>query len=426
MRIAVEGCCHDELEIIYGVLEHIQHLENTKIDLLLMCGDFEATRNPDDLACMAVPAKYRDMKYFYKYYKGEKKAPILTIVIGGNHEASNYMQELPYGGWLAPNIYYLGYAGIINVGGLRIGGISGIYKECDYHKGHFEKPPYTESAMRSCNHTRSLEVFRLKQVYKDVDIMLSHDWPLQAVYAGDVEYLRSFKPHFKEPIMQKTLGSPAAQEVLTHLKPKYWFSAHLHCKYPAVIKHRGEGENKITKFLALDKCLPMKDFLQVLDLPSSMEPPYKIQLDAEWLVILKNTNHLLNLNDSVRCMPRVGGEERYDFKVTDAEITRLLENFGGDLTLPENFQFTAQPYDGTSDIRNGRQPMCRVNPQTTLLCQMLGITDPFAVFCGQSNEENITRGCYMQIRCEGLFYSLLLNIACCWVFVNCPNSTSLG
>ena len=43
-----------------------------------------------------------------RYYSGEKKAPILTIVIGGNHEASNYMQELPYGGWLAPDIYYLG------------------------------------------------------------------------------------------------------------------------------------------------------------------------------------------------------------------------------------------------------------------------------------------------------------------------------
>lgn len=43
-----------------------------------------------------------------RYYSGEKKAPILTIFIGGNHEASNYLQELPYGGWVAPNIYYMG------------------------------------------------------------------------------------------------------------------------------------------------------------------------------------------------------------------------------------------------------------------------------------------------------------------------------
>lgn len=44
----------------------------------------------------------------FRYYSGEKKAPILTVFIGGNHEASNHMQELPYGGWVAPNIYYLG------------------------------------------------------------------------------------------------------------------------------------------------------------------------------------------------------------------------------------------------------------------------------------------------------------------------------
>ena len=28
-----------------------------------------------------------------------------------------------------------GYAGIVNVGGLRIGGMSGIYEEGNYHKG---------------------------------------------------------------------------------------------------------------------------------------------------------------------------------------------------------------------------------------------------------------------------------------------------
>lgn len=43
-----------------------------------------------------------------RYYSEEVAAPILTIFVGGNHEASNYLQELPYGGWVAPNIWYMG------------------------------------------------------------------------------------------------------------------------------------------------------------------------------------------------------------------------------------------------------------------------------------------------------------------------------
>ena len=90
-----------------------------------------------DLKTMACPSKYKSMQQFWKYYKGQKRAPIMTIVIGGNHEATNHMQELPYGGWLAENIYYLGYAGVVNFGGIRIGGISGVFKGYDYNKGNF-------------------------------------------------------------------------------------------------------------------------------------------------------------------------------------------------------------------------------------------------------------------------------------------------
>lgn len=45
---------------------------------------------------------------FNRYYNGECIAPILTVFVGGNHESSHFLQELPYGGWVAPNIYYMG------------------------------------------------------------------------------------------------------------------------------------------------------------------------------------------------------------------------------------------------------------------------------------------------------------------------------
>jgi len=54
----------------------------------------QAVRNNADLACIAMPEKYRRLGDFAAYYNGTKVAPVLTIFIGGNHEASNYLREL--------------------------------------------------------------------------------------------------------------------------------------------------------------------------------------------------------------------------------------------------------------------------------------------------------------------------------------------
>ncbi|XP_062572881.1 lariat debranching enzyme A-like [Saccostrea cucullata] len=384
MKIAVEGCCHGELDKIYETLEYIEKKNSIKINLLLICGDFQAVRNVSDLQCMAVPQHYQKLNTFYKYYSGEKKAPYLTVFIGGNHEASNYLQELPYGGWVAPNIYYMGYAGVIQFAGIRIGGLSGIFKGRDYNKGHFEHVPYDNETKRTVYHVRSFDVFRLKQISRPVDIFLSHDWPRGIYNFGNVNMLLKKKQYFREEVEQDRLGSPASKDLLYHLKPEYWFAAHLHVKFPAIVQHQEvDGNQKQTKFLSLDKCLPRRKFLQILDIPHDVEKPMKIELDPEWLAILKSTNHLLNLTKMVRYMPGPGSNEKWDFTVTKEDINQILEDFGGDLSLPENFEKTA-PVHNPNEPKKKSPPLV-TNPQTTLLCTMLDLTDPNAVFLGKDS-----------------------------------------
>lgn len=66
MLVAVVGCLHGELDNVYENIKKTEEKEGKKIDLLICCGDFQATRNIQDLRCMAVPAKYQNMCSFYK------------------------------------------------------------------------------------------------------------------------------------------------------------------------------------------------------------------------------------------------------------------------------------------------------------------------------------------------------------------------
>ena len=189
MKIAVEGCGHGELDKIYAAMKHLEEREGVVIDLLICCGDFQAVRNLDDLECMSVPKKYLELGTFWKYYSGEAVAPYPTIFIGGNHEASNYLWELYYGGWVCPNIYYLGHSGVINFGDLRVGGLSGIFKSHDYRTGHHERPPYRGHEVKTAYHVRKFDADKLKAIREPVDVFLSHDWPRGIAHHGDLPAL---------------------------------------------------------------------------------------------------------------------------------------------------------------------------------------------------------------------------------------------
>jgi len=333
-----------------------------------------------------MPEKYHRLGDFAAYYSGTKRAPVLTVFIGGNHEASNYLHELFYGGWVAPNIYYLGCSGAITYRGLRIAGLSGIYKPYDYRTGFHERLPFTEDTKRSIYHVRAFDVQKLLALGGGgrPDVFLSHDWPANIQRFGDQRELLRRKPFFKEEIERGDFGSPPGMEILRGLKPRYWFSAHLHVKFAAIVDHdvvdraaeeegeinldENEGEIKLdddegeiklddekeemeglspgkrpispsandpeskrqrqdirtphetTRFLALDKCLPHRDFLQILDLDEcSPITDAPLSYDPHWLAITKSFQQYLS---TTKFQPPLPAKEDLQSYVPDSCIER--------------------------------------------------------------------------------------------------------
>lgn len=393
MKIAVVGCLHGELDYVYKKIDEIEKCQNIIIDLLLVCGDVQTIRNHNDLKCIAVPQKYRQLGTFPEYYFGEKLAPKLTLFVGGNHEASNYLQTLPYGGWVAPNFYYLGYCSVVKYGNLRIGGISGIF---NYHSAkleHFECLPYDNNSLRSIYHMRETEIYKLLQLSKSnelnhtVDIFLSHDWPInihQCATPNDLNNLMYRKPHFVNEINQNRLGNPLLQPLVHHLKPKYWFAAHLHAAFIANVYHSNENNNQTinTQFNALDKVLKdrnQRKFIDVIDIDDNNDSnvQYTLQYDPEWLIILKKTDHLWQGTRSNKNIDiySCANEIRIESKDLD-EMKQLFEN---NFTIPNNFTRCKPVLDKNTDIDPARR-INYPNDQTISLCQKLNIWDPNQLF----------------------------------------------
>ncbi|KAF2637052.1 DBR1-domain-containing protein [Massarina eburnea CBS 473.64] len=486
LRIAVEGCGHGTLHEIYASVKKSCELKGWPgVDLLIIGGDFQAVRNALDLKAIAMPTKYYAMHDFHEYYSGKRIAPYLTTFIGGNHEASNYLWELYYGGWVAPNIYYMGAANVVRLGPLRIAGLSGIWKGYSFKKPHHERLPYNGDDVRSIYHVRELDTRKLLQVRSQVDVGLSHDWPRGVEWKGNHQQLFRFKPYFKDEAVDGTLGSVAAAQVLERLRPRYWFSAHMHAKYAAIWEHANspaestsqtgddtpaaatvvnnndeidldmddtapiqppknddeidldmdddaepvkptsqvavgakvdgdapgvpedirallpksfsrpaveekkpalpfpsEITNKATEFLALDKCLPNRHFLQLLEIaphkPDEFVRPLRLQYDPEWLAITRVFANDLTVGDPHAQVPADKGDAVYR-PLIEKEMEWVEENVvkAGKMTIPEDFAQTAPLYDPTAGIHVDGTPQEYSNPHTQSFCDLLQIANVF-------------------------------------------------
>lgn len=486
MRIAVEGCGHGVLHEIYASVAKACELKGWPgVDLLIIGGDFQAVRNASDLKAVSMPSKYYAMHDFHEYYSRARKAPYLTIFIGGNHEASNYMWELYYGGWAAPNIYYMGAANVVRVGPLRIAGLSGIWKNYNYKKPHYERLPYNSDDVRSIYHVRELDVRKLLQIRTQVDVGLSHDWPRGIEWKGNYQQLFRYKPDFEQEAKDGTLGSVAARVVMERLRPAYWFSAHMHAKFSAVWEHAdahnepasdvrsdsvptavANGEiglgmvhaksadapkndaeidlemeddedatpvtttnpteetgapctmnapevpedvrrllpesfarpemkeisrlpfpkditNRTTRFLALDKCLPKRSFLQLLEITphvsgAEIVRPLRLAYDQEWLAITRVFAHELQVGNAFAHVPPDRGDAFYR-PLIEKEMQWIEENIvkTGKMAIPDDFEQTAPTYQPEFGIHVQDGPKEYTNPHTQAFCELLQIPNAF-------------------------------------------------
>ncbi|CAN6650267.1 lariat debranching enzyme [Trichomonascus vanleenenianus] len=444
LNIVFQGCCHSQLNKIYeSIQETYEH-----VDLVLIGGDFQAVRTPQDLNCMSVPPKYRRLGDFHEYYYGTRKAPYLTIFIGGNHEASNYLQELHYGGWVAPNIYYLGDAGVVNFGGIRIGGISGIFNDHHYEQPHFERIPLNRSSERSIYHIRQFDVLKLGLLRGKIEIMMSHDWPQGIIHFGDKNWLYRIKKHLQSDAESGRLGSPPAMELLKQLRPMYWLSAHLHVRFQALVEHErtknedeieldiekknedeidldlGGNEDEIgldlggnddeieldidettnddeieldlgetpmseeypkneesnakestgypqTAFLALDKCLPRREFIEMIRIPAPESGSNELCYDKEWLAVTRATNKFYTAN-KLPSSEDLEAQLRAERQWIEANIKDLKIPLNFEPLTPQLAQISAET---GIDIRtlSQRQPPVQINNQTQQFCDLLQI-----------------------------------------------------
>lgn len=103
-----------------------------------------------------------------------------------------------HGGFLAPNIYYLGVAGVVQVNGLRIAGASGIYGRHDYRLGMLKlciaSGPLTNTLMR-----RVLRETSVRQVVYAQHLSYSRVYYEQAAGGGSPSTTAQIRPPLTSP-----------------------------------------------------------------------------------------------------------------------------------------------------------------------------------------------------------------------------------
>jgi hypothetical protein len=112
-------------------------------------------------------------------------------------------------------------------------------------------------------------------------------------------------------------------------------------------------------------------------LKPSPSPTNRLSLDPEWLCILAKTDHLLHVQRTNTFLPSLN---QNSFTPNEEDYQKVRDDFSNTFEIPEIFEITGpvhQPGSGHTPV--DIEQLRKNNPQTELLCLMLGIRNPMDV-----------------------------------------------
>ncbi len=209
------GDVHGEFELLAETAQRVTS-ELGPLDAILAVGDVEANRDGVDAAGVHAPAKYRKIGDFPYVVEGLLDLGAPLYFIGGNHEPWPALDQ--HGpGWWSDQAYFLGRHGAVEVAGLRVAYVSGIYSS----RVSEQRAPRRESQRDRCHYTLQevRQTVRLAQRLGPIDVLLTHDWPAGIAPPGG-----------------EAVGRPELRDLTERIQPRWHFCGHMHRRHRAMIR----------------------------------------------------------------------------------------------------------------------------------------------------------------------------------------------
>ncbi len=243
MLVAAVGDVHGRFFRVEEWVEALERARGQEVDLVLAVGDVETFPTADDhrrkSTKRSMPAE------FAAYSSGARQMRRPFVFVGGNNEDFEDLEALPDGGELAPNVDYLGRAGVRTLQGLRVAYLSGIYAPTRFDRPRVK--PASRETSKQAGYFRQPEVDAALTV-PAADIVLVHEWP-RGIAGRDSAVARSGARGIRQAYWPN-VGNPYAAALLGALRPAWALCGHLHVPHAAALTW---DDGRVTRVACLDQ-----------------------------------------------------------------------------------------------------------------------------------------------------------------------------